>query len=502
MRIVAPASPSPRPSGARRIRASFLRATCTAAARPTGIVFNEGDGLGKKWRGLLLSAEAARNTIFGYFPKAQGAGYLLDRMDFLTSNAAQQFAGTDFKGGKVNSEIQTFFRPSDVAVGPDGAIYVADWFDPRVGGHDDKDDTTSGAIYRIAPKGFKPRIPAFDAGTLEGQITALRSPAVNVRAIGYSGLIGRGTAAIPAIEALLKDENPFIRARAVWVMAHLGVSGLERVEALTGDADPMLRVVAYRTLRQMGQAMRVADTLARDPSPAVRREVALSMRDVPFYSSKDILLALAAGYDGKDRTYLEAWGIGATAKEGPLYTALAATQTEHDATKWPQTYSDLVWRLTPRDAVPAFAARASAANLSVAERTKATTALGFIPASEAATALLEVAQHGGADIRQNPALWWLINYKDSRWAGAGIDAELKRRGLYDPDAVTINEVTVPMRRRSPRCPPSRTSSNYVGIRNVALSPRARACCVIASRGRASTTRRPSMVSRAARQRRS
>ena len=135
---------------------------------PTGIVINEGDGLGKKWRGLLLSAEAARNTIFGYFPKAQGAGYQLDRMDFLTSNAAQQFAGTDFKGGKVNSEIQTFFRPSDVAVGPDGAIYVADWFDPRVGGHDDKDDTTSGAIYRIAPKGFKSVVPAFDLATTRG----------------------------------------------------------------------------------------------------------------------------------------------------------------------------------------------------------------------------------------------------------------------------------------------------------------------------------------------
>ena len=254
---------------------------------PTGIVFNEGDGLGKKWRGLLLSAEAARNTIFGYFPKAQGAGYQLDRMNFLTSNAAEQFAGTDFKGGKVNSEIQTFFRPSDVAVGPDGAIYVADWFDPRVGGHDDKDDTTSGAIYRIAPKGFKPRVPAFDASTLEGQITALRSPAVNVRATGYSGLAERGTAAIPAIEALLKDENPFIRARAVWVMARLGVSGLERVESLTADADPMMRIVAYRTLRQMGQAMRFADKLARDPSPAVRREVALSMRDVPFDSSRE-----------------------------------------------------------------------------------------------------------------------------------------------------------------------------------------------------------------------
>ena len=410
---------------------------------PTGIVFNEGDGLGKKYRGLLLSAEAARNTIFGYFPKAEGAGYALSRFDFLTSNSAQAFAGTDFKGGKVNSEIQTFFRPSDVAVGADGAIYVADWFDPRVGGHDDKDDTTSGAIYRIAPRGFKPNNPKFDAATLDGQILALRSPAVNVRALGYAGLTARGTAAIPAIEALLKDENSFIRARAVWVLARLGVSGLERVESLARDADPMMRVVAYRTLRQMGQSLRFAATLARDPSPAVRREVALSLRDVPFYSSREILLALAEGYDGKDRSYLEAWGIGAAGKEAPLYTALAATQSERDATKWPQAYSDLVWRLTPTDAVPAFAARASAASLPAGERSKATTALGFIPTPEAANALLDVAQRGGADIKQNPALWWLINYKDSRWAGAGVDAELKRRGLYDPDTVAINEVTVP-----------------------------------------------------------
>jgi hypothetical protein len=447
---------------------------------------------------LLLSAEAARNTIFGYFPKPQGAGYQLDRMDFLTSNAAQQFAGTDFKGGKVTSEIQTFFRPSDVAVGPDGAIYVADWFDPRVGGHDDKDDTTSGAIYRIAPKGFKPRIPAFDAGTLEGQITALRSSAVNVRAIGYSGLIERGTAAIPAIQALLKDENPFIRARAVWVMAHLGVSGLEQVESLTGDADPMMRIVAYRTLRQMGQAMRFADKLALDASPAVRREVALSLRDVPFYSARDLLLALAQGYDGKDRAYLEAWGIGATGKEGPLYSALAAMQKELDASKWTQAYSDLIWRLTPSDAVPAFAMRASAATLSGVERNKATTALGFIPTPEAAAALLDVAQHGGADIKQNPALWWLINYKDSRWAGAGIDAELKQRGLYDPDAVTISEISVPV-------PPEKSAlpavADIVKLRADARRGAVAASavsCVIASRGRVSTTRRPSTGSRVAR----
>ena len=31
------------------------------------------------------------------------------------------------------------FRPSDIAVGPDGALYVSDWIDARVGGHQDLD---------------------------------------------------------------------------------------------------------------------------------------------------------------------------------------------------------------------------------------------------------------------------------------------------------------------------------------------------------------------------
>jgi len=411
---------------------------------PTGIVFNEGDGLGVKYRGLLLSAEAARNTIFGYFPKPDGAGYQLERFDFLTSNKAQAFAGTDFKGGKVNEEIQTFFRPSDVAVGPDGAIYVADWFDPRVGGHDDKDDTTSGAIYRIAPKGFVPRVPEFDVATVEGQLAALRSTAVNVRALGFNGLVARGSAALGPVQALLDDGNPYVRARGVWLLTRLGADGLARVERLLDSPDANLRVTAYRALRQAGGAQRHAARLARDPSAAVRREVALSQRDVPFDAAREVLLTLARSYDGNDRSLLEAWGTGATHKEEALYAALSATAPGADATQWPRAYADLVWRLTPPAAVPAFAARAQTATLPASERTRAITALGFIPTRDAAYALLDVAQSGGKDLRDNPALWWLLNYKDSRWADAGIDAELKRRGLFDPAAVTVNDITVPV----------------------------------------------------------
>ena len=58
---------------------------------PTGIVSYEGDALGAKWRGVLLSCETARNVVFGYFPKSDGAGYKLERFDFFTSNRSGDF---------------------------------------------------------------------------------------------------------------------------------------------------------------------------------------------------------------------------------------------------------------------------------------------------------------------------------------------------------------------------------------------------------------------------
>ena len=68
--------------------------------------------------------------------------------------------------------------------------------------------------------------------------------------------------------------------------------------------------------------MEHAHKMANDPSPSVRREVALAMRYQPFGKSKDILLEIAKGYDGKDRYYVEAFGIGCTDKEEKIYAEL------------------------------------------------------------------------------------------------------------------------------------------------------------------------------------
>ncbi|MFM8334716.1 MAG: dehydrogenase, partial [Opitutaceae bacterium] len=154
------------------------------------------------------------------------------------------------------------------------------------------------------------------------------------------------------------------------------------------------------------------------------------------------LLALGKGYDGHDRAYLEAWGTGCTGKEKEIAAALLAAAPGKDATKWPANYAHLIWRLTPTGAEGAFAARATAAALPEKERIAAVTALGFTPTKAAADALMDLAGSAGGMTKAH-ALWWLMNYKDTRWKDAGVAAALKQRGLFDPDTISITPSIVP-----------------------------------------------------------
>jgi putative membrane-bound dehydrogenase-like protein len=420
---------------------------------PTGIAFVEDSALGEKYRGLLLSCEPGRNVVFGYFPKPDGAGYKLERFDFLTSNKEKKFAGTDFLGGRNdNKELATLFRPSDVTVGADGAIYVADWFDPRVGGHGDWDDSTSGTIYRVAPKGFKPVVPKVDLTTLEGSLAALKSPAVNIRGAAQEAIMSKTMAknapgaVTKPVAKLLKDENPYVRARAIWLLSRLGDDGIDKVEStLKGGwfskPDDMTRVVAFRALRRQNHnLLEHAAKLATDKSPAVRREVALAMRDLPFDQSKDILLALAKGYDGEDRTYLEAWGTGCSGKEEQVYAYIKPKLNAADPIHWTAQVAGLAWRLHVPESIADFRTRALDKSLSTADRKAATTALGYNASKPAAEAMLDVAAGADGAVKAE-AIWWLLNRKGGQWKDHDLDAALKERGIYNPDNVEILPVS-------------------------------------------------------------
>ena len=411
---------------------------------PTGNVFYENGALGPSFEGTFLAADAGRNEIFSYKVARQGAGFALDRKVFMTSNVKQQYAGSDFVMGStgVTNAIMTLFRPSDIAVGPDGALYVSDWIDARVGGHQDLDQTLSGAIYRIAPKGFVSRVPAFDAATIDGQITALRSPAPNVRAIGFEGLKARGASAVNAVAALLKDPSLYMRGRAIYLLYQLGPEGRQRAGAPESFTDPALRIAAFRAMRRAGlDILPVAARLARDADPGVRREVALSLRDQPAATALNILADIARGFDGKDRSYLEALGTGATGKEPALYERLQRDLGVKDPIAWPATFTWLAWRLHVPAAVDDLSARARSPKLSLADRRLAVDTLAFVKDPAASKAMLGLSQPDSPAREQ--ATVWLLNRMSNDWADHGLRPALKAAGIYDPDTITLRESIVP-----------------------------------------------------------
>jgi len=411
---------------------------------PTGNVFYENGALGAGWEGTFFAAEAGRNEIFSYQPARQGAGFALDRKIFMTSNVKQQYAGSDFIGGNQTAKgaLETLFRPSDIAVGPDGAIYVSDWIDARVGGHQDLDETVSGAIYRIAPKGFTSRVPAFDPSTIDGLITALRSPAVNVRAIGFEGLKARGAGAVNAVAALLNDPNPYLRGRAIYLLYQLGPEGRQRAGTPESFTDPALKIAAYRAMRRAGlDIMATAARLARDPDPGVRRDVALSMRDVPADRSLDILADVARGYDGQDRTYLEALGTGATGKEPQLYERLRRDLGVKDDLTWSAPFARIAWRLHVPAAVPALTARAQSEKLPLADRRLALDTIAFVTEPAASKAMLALADPKST--LREPATFWLLNRMSNDWKDHDLRPALKAAGIYDPESIELREIVTP-----------------------------------------------------------
>ncbi len=389
----------------------------TGAGSPTGVMVYEGDAFGDKYRGMFINVDAGRNVLFAYQPQMEGAGYSLDRRDLITTYPGST---EGYIWNEHTEDRRKWFRPSDVATGTDGSIYIADWYDPVVGGHLMNDTSAYGRIFRIALANQRLTTPTIDLTTQAGQIEALCSPAINVRNLGFVKLSQAGTDAIPGVLELLKAENPFHRARALWLLCVLGEEGTKVVEDhLRTTADPRLRITAYRALTQNhpSDLLKYARQAARDPSSGVRRAVALSLRDSDYKDCSDILATLYSGFDGDDPWYLEALGTALEGKQDDFF-AMIVEKEPTDPLQWSQAFTKLAWRLHPAAMLNAFARRATSSMLPYASRMEALTAIGFVPGTDAAQTM-----HALADTTSDPRIkkmssWWLTFRKNNLWHDA------------------------------------------------------------------------------------
>jgi putative membrane-bound dehydrogenase-like protein len=268
----------------------------TGAGSPTGICVYEGDLLPKVFHNQIIHCDAGPNVVRAYPAMKDGAGYSAETVNILL-------------GARDN-----WFRPSDVCVAPDGSLIVADWYDPGVGGHR-MGDADRGRLFRLAPPNSPYKSPKVDVSTADGAIAALKSPNEAVRYLAWTALHALGEKAVPALTKVFEsDANPRVRARAMWLLGKIEGKGPQAVAKAIIDKDPDIRIAGLRLARELRGKMDltpVLQTLVNDPAAEVRRDCAIALNQYASAKQPEFWATLANKYEGNDRWYLEALGIGA-----------------------------------------------------------------------------------------------------------------------------------------------------------------------------------------------
>ena len=218
-----------------------------------------------------------------------------------------------------------WFRPVDTTLGPDGALYIADFYN-RIIGHYEVPlthpgrDRERGRLWRVVHRGADGK-PALRPGALpedlEGLIRELGSPSLTRRMLAMSELqdrMGRDTIE-PLRSALATPANAHQHVHALWMLHRLNALNPEELTGAARSADPLVRVHAQRIgADRLDQAARglpgsgaaapssrqQALTGLQDPDALVRRCAAEALGNLPDAGNLRPLLDTLASTDPAD----------------------------------------------------------------------------------------------------------------------------------------------------------------------------------------------------------
>jgi len=192
-----------------------------------------------------------------------------------------------------------WFRPVDIKTGPDGCIYLADWYDTRLSHVRPIDDWSKvdGRIYRVRPKDAKVGLKPFNLHTapVSALIANLKHSNKWFRQQSALELAWRGEKdALPELEKLARDPNNPNAIDALFALQMLGGLSDDLALDLLKHRDPYVRRWVVRCLGDRGEvttlvASALRNFAATERHPEVRTQLLCSAKRLPADESLPIV---------------------------------------------------------------------------------------------------------------------------------------------------------------------------------------------------------------------
>jgi putative membrane-bound dehydrogenase-like protein len=171
---------------------------------PGGIVY-QADLFPARFRGTFIAGNLLANAVYWHELERDGS----------------TFAGRH--GGTLIDARDRWFRPIDLLVGPDAAVYVVDWYDKRASHLDPRDnwDRSNGRIYRVA-HGTRRKIAPFDLSKKKSaELVDLRTNSNDWYAATARRILAerQDRSVAPGLEKLLAaDRDETLALRDLWAL--------------------------------------------------------------------------------------------------------------------------------------------------------------------------------------------------------------------------------------------------------------------------------------------